>query len=42
MPMIEVYADCTLFPKMSRLGGFRREQNRNSRGWSLRRTDVCK
>jgi hypothetical protein len=24
--MIDVYADCTLFPKMSRLGDFHREQ----------------
>lgn len=85
MPMIDVYADSTLFPKESPealgrdltnavlraegvthpgglssakhrglsepdrgrndddgLGDFRREQNRNRRGWSLRRADVRK
>ena len=41
MPMIDVYADSTLFAKESH-GDVRREQNRNRRGWSLRRADVRK
>jgi len=34
MPMIDVYADSTLFAKESH-GDVRREQDRNRRGWSL-------
>src|SRR5579863_10090010 len=37
----KTYADSTLFAKESH-GDVRREQNRNRRGWSLRRADVRK
>ena len=40
MPMIDVYADRTLFAKESH--GDVRRANRNRRGWSLRRADVRK
>ena len=39
MPMIDVYADSTLFAKESH--GDDRRANRNRRGWSLRRAEPA-